>query len=666
MILRKIAHYDPHAASADALRDASFLAGPFCLTFPFSGMQEEGVHLEIPGALTLRTVRRSLTDGGEDAESLRREGCFFFREEGEQILEALCTMRTADGGFRDTYALRLPLSAPFAREGEGMLYFDGTWLRFLQEDGTLLNENAGLDAFAAPMGEVCVSPAMQGCFRAGRAGEATVTWTEEEEEGGADFYSPREWNCHAGDVMNFYRDGVYHLLYLRDRRHHGSRNGQGAHDIRQLTTTDLIHWREEEPVAEITTPWMSYGTGTMLWHDGKYYMVYGYHTERYQGAQEQVECTLDGETGTFLPLSCGDILRAGKLPAGASYSVSEDGVHFTPGGELYHPGRNPSTYAMPDGKVRVYAGYMGNGIWESDGFGLPFRDAGEDFTFVDRSVMKNTTECPSFFTWGGYSYLVIGFTGYYRTLTPGSSEYTDMAGRENIYDGLCVPMVTSFGEDRRLIAGWLYGVGWGSVIIHRELIREEGGRLGMKWVPEMVPETAGESRLSRDADSAAGCLPLADLDRGKSYRLEMTVDPGKASRMAISLEAGEEAAQLQLDFVRGRMQITHARPGEMAESIPTSYEIACEQGDAFNWWAHLPLANRSVDFCLDHLRGTDAPFTLRLLIRYAPKLRSTVVDAEVAGRQTLVSVRPDFFPDRVAVLAEGEALLSDMTLRELR
>jgi len=113
--------------------------------------------------------------------------------------------------------------------------------------------------------------------------------------------------------------------------------------------------------------------------------------------------------------------------------------------------------------------------------------------------MKNTTECPCFFTWNGYSYLIIGFSGYFRTIKKKSSEYIPAWKlNENIYDGLCVPMVSEFKDNRRIISGWLNGVGWGSVIAHRELIQGKDGKIGSKWLKEIVPKSNNNTNLCKE------------------------------------------------------------------------------------------------------------------------------------------------------------------------
>ena len=57
-----------------------------------------------------------------------------------------------------------------------------------------------------------------------------------------------------------------------------------------------------------------------------------------------------------------------------------------------------------------------------------------------------------------------------------------------LYEGLGVPMVTSWKNDRRLYIGWLNHVhGWGGWLVFREVVSYPDGHLGLKWVPEITP-----------------------------------------------------------------------------------------------------------------------------------------------------------------------------------
>lgn len=643
MLTRKIPVYKFENLAFSPLENADFLESDFYIEIPeLSEIREEKTLLDVGGVLTVRVICRSYGDAVDGMDMLCREGCFYFKEDNEYILEVIARMTKPDGTSPERFSLHLPLSAPFVKERKIAFWFNGTWLR-LVVDGEVVNENAGFDRFAQPQGDIFIDPSIAGvCVSA--VHNVSRTFREYTEQYGADFYSPYLWNVFAGDVMNYYHNGVYHLLYLVDRRHHASRNGRGAHYIAHLTTKNLVDWYEQPPVVELDAPWKTCGTGTLVYHGGKYYMSYGWHTSRYDENTMLAPCTDNKE---FNAISFEDVLKAGKLPMGATYAISDNGIDFTDSNMLYHSSQNPSIYADNNGKLTLWAGYGDGGIWQSDGFDKPFKLTDADFEILTKSVMRNTTECPSVFSFKGYKYIIIGFTGYYRTLTTDTYTYTDVAAQgENIYDGLCVPMVCEFAGDRRIIAGWLNGTGWGSVVVHRELVTEENGKLGMKWLPELTPKVSGLKAV----DFEKG----VSLEMGKSYYIKIRLEPKNALRAGLVFaDQNGRACALQIDFARRELQINDTMPQKLAERLPTALEIMQNDLSRDN------MPNGSVNFCIPDISGIGEKFTLRVLCRYSKKLHSTVIDAEVAGKRTIISVRKDFFPTSLSFKSDGEMGLSD-------
>ena len=647
MLTRKIAHYHYGDLSFDSLRSPDVLKGRFYLSIPaLPAFTEEKTLLSAFGALTLRVLCRSYTDETPDMQSLRLEECFHYNDKNEWILEAECRMRTADGAGEGTYAVRLPLSAPFASGALGFV-FDGAWLRFVK-DGEVLNENSGLDTLAPISNEVFIDPILDGIAIA-PIGEISVSYTEKTSDTPMDLFYPPMWNTSIGDVMTFAHDGTYHVVYLLDRRHHGSRGGLGAHYLAHLMTRDLTNWVEEEPLLEIKEPWQSYGTGTMLYHRGKYYMTFGYHSERYTGACEKIEPSCDEVTNAYHPLSIQKILDSGAIPAGASFAVSEDGVHFTPSDVLFHPGRNPSAYVNEKGEIDLFIGYGTDGCFTAKHLGAPTYPSVLSFPYARKALMKNTTECPSFFTFNGYKYLIVGFTGYYRTKRPGDNEYIDASAiGECIYDGLGVPMVASLGE-RRIMAGWLPGTnGWGGAMMQRELIAEEGGTLGMKWVPELIPVPQSEDLW--EGCSADAPLPLPEKT---SCSATLDIDPQAADAVDLVFSSGEGSCVLHLDLLRERASFLDAKGDE----IPTAAEQLAAFGDSIDVYVKAKLLNiprHAHNYTLSNIKGIKEPFTLRFVARYNRRMRATVLDVEIAERRTMISVRAEFFPNALSVQFEGE------------
>lgn len=657
MVIRKIPVYSFENLEFKPLGNGEFLKQSFYLKIPKlpHSFESEKTLLSIPNALEIRAIKRSYKDGSPDNRSLDAEGCFYFNMQDEWIVEAICKMETDDLALSGDMVLRLPLSAPFVGGCETGLYFDGTWLRFLL-NGEVINEAPALDRFCTPAG-AAVTDDIFASVEAAAVNNATLDYREIETQANADFFFPYGWNTNIGDVMTFTHDGVYHLIYLLDRRHHGS-GPCGSHYICQLTSDNLVDWHEQKPIVQIDRPWKSCGTGTMFFHNGKYYMSYGLHTTRYGNKKEKIAPEFNEEKGEFEPISFKEVFAKGGLPLGATLSVSDDGINFKPMELLIHSAQNPSAYTDNSGKIILYCGYGGEGVFESEAVDKPFRVSDQNFNFATGSVMRNSTECPAFFEWNGYRYLIIGFTGYFRTVSPDGREFIDAAAMgENAYDALSVPMVTEFGENRRIMAGWVRSsLGWGGVLMQRELIQEENGRLGMKWVPELMPKIVGE-QLFTEADTDG-----ASLDKQNSYYVRLKINHEKATRIGISFKDGASYAVLELNKLRNTAQINTSVDGGFGEELPTLPEIMKAANPDIrnsNEVNNTITPSIAKNYALPDIALEDAPLEIRLLLRHSKRMHSTVIDAEFNGRRTMISVRDDFYPERLSIISDGEINITD-------
>ena len=670
MIFRKIPVYNYGKLDFKPIKNTELFGGKFYIKLPPlpNSFKQEKTLLNIPNTLEIRAICRSFDEKNPDNYQIHREGGFYFNEKDEWLLEAVCHMETADKTANLSFTLRLPLSAPFIKDSEIGLVFDGAFISFVK-DGEILNQNSGMDNFCAPDGEIFADELFKGTEIAA-IDKTNVTYREEKTNGSGAFYFPVGYNTYVGDVMTFYHDGVYHLMYLIDRRHHGSRNGAGAHYIFHMTSENLVDWYEQTPITEISAPYLTYGTGTMLFHNGKYYMTYGFHTERYKGANKQIEPRYLENEG-YERVSIDNILSQNALPAGASYSVSENGIDFKESGVLFHSARNPSAFLKDDGGIVAYCGYGGEGVFEADSFEEPFKRSNKNFDFVKGSVMKNTSECPCFFSWNGYKYLIVGFTGYFRTTEKNSDNFVDATSLgENIYDGLAVPMVTTFKDNRRIIAGWVCShlvstkteLDWGGALVQRELVQEKDGRLSMKWVPEMLPELLGENLIKGDIK-----LGKTPIERHKNYSLCLEIDPKSAEKIALSLDDGEKACTLELDIKEKTAQINRAEIGCFADKIETpraQFEKIPPDNKSYHSTTIRNIPSYAANYTLPDVRGIDKPFKLKVMLRYSKKMRACVIDAEINEANTLISVRSGFFPTSLSLLGQGDFSVKDAVLKE--
>ena len=645
MIYRKIPVFNFENLCFESIKNSEFLKDNFYLLLPdFSKINEEKILFELPDSLVIKVIKRSLYDGSEDNASIHREGCFYFNEKDEYIFEVVCDMQTKSGNEKRKCVVRLPFSLPSIKEANIGIYFDGTWVRIMQ-NGEVLNENSGLDTFCESSGDIFIADDFKD-IKVSKVINVNVTYRQEKSDINADFYFPYGFNTFVGDVMTFYHDGTYHIMYLLDRRHHSSRNACGAHYIAHMTSTNLVDWYEQTPIAEIYEPWLTYGTGTMLFHNGKYYMTYGLHTERYLGDVEKIEPKFDKENKQFIPLTYDEVFEQGGLPAGASYSVSENGIDFFPSYKLIHAARNPSAYLNVKGGIDLYCGYGGEGVFTSNNFDESFKVSKNNFEFVKNAVMHNTSECPAIFSWNGYKYLIVGFTGYFRTTEPDNDNFTDAALLgENIYDGLSVPMVTSFKNDRRIIAGWVRSPhGWGGVLMQRELIQEQNGKLGMKWITELMPKLKNEIKGNK-------------LEQYKSYYLEFDINPSGINKFGVSLTNGKNACTLSIDFNKKHIQIVDADYGEFGREVPLMIEQVKDisQGKPYNVKPDLEIPNHARNYSIPDIDGIDKSFKLKIFLRYSKRMRATVIDAEIAEKRTLISVRENFFTTEFKTICDNVA-----------
>ncbi len=113
----------------------------------------------------------------------------------------------------------------------------------------------------------------------------------------AEGWKPEE-NVFVGDCMPYCHDGIYHVLYLKDRHHHRSKWGKGAHQWNHISSSDFINWNIHPMAIEIDDPREgSICTGSWIYNGEKHYLYYA-------------------------------VRMCDASPARICRSISEDGFHF--------------------------------------------------------------------------------------------------------------------------------------------------------------------------------------------------------------------------------------------------------------------------------------------------------------------------------------------------
>ena len=425
----------------------------------------------------------------------------------------------------------------------------------------------------------------------------------------AHLWTPSFFNAWVGDTSTFTFHGEYHLFYLLDRRHHGSKAGCGGHYWAHLATRDFKTWRDDGIVVEPENFYQTFGTGTPFERNGELAIAYGLHTSRVTDNTMTPMLRERAKASGDIARECDFSEGNGHIPEGATYATSSDGCHFTRSHKLFHWTQNPSVFNLPDGRYRLFCGFTGDaGIWEAERWG-EWKEVRAGFPpFGEASFIGNCLDCPSYFQWRGTYYLVVGFSGMWMAPDKDFLHPTDLAKNgEDLYDGLCVPMISTHptDPDRRILAGWLQQTGWGGLLGLRELVRHSDGVIGCRWLEEAMPRP-GEitSRVPGNG----------------SFYLDVELE-GTA---AIRFEGEGGAAEFRLDAERRKAQLCHADQPE----ILTNLERAQNGRKTYPPYKD--------EFAVGKLRLPDGPVPVRILVQYEKKWQGTAIDVEIAGCRTLI------------------------------
>ncbi|MCD7935646.1 MAG: hypothetical protein LUG98_02170 [Tannerellaceae bacterium] len=447
------------------------------------------------------------------------------------------------------------------------------------------------------------------------------------------YWTPPGHNTWVGDVATFFKDGRYHIFYLYDRRGHASKFGRGAHYFEHISTTDFKNWTEHPAATPIEEQWETFGTGTPFMVDGKFCISYGLHTTRiYPREMTTLPALWDyyekhGVTGPF---------RIGKtpgFPAGSTYAISEDGVsNFRKTGILFHPCENPSVYTDPEGRLRMLANYGSRGTWESSSIDEGWYSVNPDF--------PPGGDCTFFFRWGAYDYIIGGFNGMWSkpAFMPETSFKDVVKEGLDFYNGMCVPAVTEISDGRFLLSGWMFLVNWGGCLLINELVQLPDGRIGTKWMEEIIPQTGVASILTSKLTQ-----PTSFDVKEPSFMLTFDVVPkaAKNGRVGVTLlpEEGESnSCEWQLALSAKRAQYSAGQAGNFAGEEKTLREGGSPQGGR--------------DYAIENLIHVEEPFTVRMIVKGSEKFGGSVIDTEIAQMRTMLTFRQNLTVGKILFRTE--------------
>ncbi|MET4080916.1 hypothetical protein ABIB40_000860 [Pedobacter sp. UYP30] len=451
------------------------------------------------------------------------------------------------------------------------------------------------------------------------------------------YWTPQGHNAWVGDVATFYYHGRYHIFYLFDRRGHGSKFGKGGHYFEHISTTDFKTWTEHEAATPIEAQWETIGTGTPFIFENKFCLSYGLHTTRiYPKEQTMLPLQWDyynkhGVTGSFRY----DTIPG--YPAGSTYSISEDGIsNFKKTKILFHPCENPSVYTDPEGNLRMLANYGAKGTWGSKSINGGWRSINPNF--------PPGGDCTFFFRWGSYDYVIGGFTGFWSKPAAASEDkFVDGVKKGlDFYNGMNVPAVTEISDGRFLLAGWIPMAGWGGALTIHEMIQSPDGRIGTKWMKEIIPATQKEKLLAKEVKETTSFTT-----KSSSFLLTFEVEPGtdltgKLGALFLGADGEKNACEVQISPNAKRAQY-----GKGQLQNFSSREKSLREGGS-------PSGARN--YAIENLANTDKPFTVRIIVKYEDKFGGSQIDTEIAGQRTMIAFRPDLKVEKLLLKSEGTGI----------
>ena len=589
--------------------------------------------LQIPGVLSVKTFQHDAKN-----RKIQNYPAYPMPDGSIPVLEAALRLHspTEPKGAND-----MPIGIPFAMlekpegEHEVVLHFSGVkWTLYV--DNELLDNDFALgypkwgkksaweiDPSLVSKAEIFFpgSEPQKVALKAPRTSAEIQYWT------------PQGHNAWVGDVVTFYHEGRYHIFYLFDRRGHSSKFGKGAHYFEHISTNDFKTWTEHEAATPIEEQWETLGTGTPFISNNKLCISYGLHTTRiYPKEQTTLPLQWDyynkhGVTGSFRY----DTIPG--YPAGSTYSISEDGISkFKKTKILFHPCENPSVYTDPEGRLRMLANYGAKGTWESKSIDGGWRSINQDF--------PPGGDCTFFFRWRNYDYVIGGFTGFWlKPVSAPEDKFVDgvKAGLD-FYNGMNVPAVTEINDGRFLLAGWIPMANWGGALVIHEMIQSPEGRIGTKWMEEIIPATQKEKSLAKEIKETS-----TFSTGSSSFLLTFDVEPGEdlsGKLGALLLGAGGEnqACEVQISPKAKKAQYGNGQLQNFS-----GVEKSLREGGS---------PNGARNYAIENLVNTDKPFTVRMIVKYEDKFGGSQIDTEIAGQRTMIAFRPGLKVEKLLLRSE--------------
>lgn len=299
------------------------------------------------------------------------------------------------------------------------------------------------------------------------------------------YFKPAESHLFSGDCMPFSHNGTLYLYWLLDEGNHSGLGGLGGHQWALSTTTDLINWKHYPVALGIDEEWeKSICTGSVIADENKFYAFYSTRVKDEKGIHEQLSYAMSTDKGISFK----------KQKPNPFYYAPEECIS--------RDFRDPRVFKDKDGMFHLFiSGYEKNPSISGQGGYLVHLTSKDLKNWTETTSplksQNSTPECPDYFKWNDWYYLLYsihGDTYYLKSKNPyGPWEYPRT---QPMVDKWANVAKTAELNGRRIVAFYTNvkknnldseGQIWGGCILLRELHQQEDGNLSVRYLPEVAP-----------------------------------------------------------------------------------------------------------------------------------------------------------------------------------
>jgi hypothetical protein len=439
----------------------------------------------------------------------------------------------------------------------------------------------------------------------------------------------------VGDCMPFFHDGVFRFFYLLDEGHHQGLSGLGGHQWAQASTRDLTGWTHHPLAIPITDEREgSICTGSTFFHEGTFY---GFYATRMRDRSEHLSLAVS--------------------PDGVLFTKTEPNPFWSPSpGFRPNAWRDPVVFRNPDtGRFHLLVTAEKEDFAMADRGGVLAHLESDDlrqWTLREpflRPGLHGAPECPDYFFWNGWYYLVFSNRGVARyrmsrhPLGPWARPRVDTLDAP----ALRVMKTAAFHGNRRLGVAWLPwrrderddGVfQFGGNAVFREFIQQTDGSLTVTVPPELIPASGVPVSLAPPKALTGGVTVGADhvmIDERQSLGVASCAGIPRHARIGLRVTPQPDSACFGVRL--GARKKTET-------SFEGGYDLS---------FSPFERAATLQDQALADVDGLDRPFTLDIL------LKDDIVDVVIDNRRTLIDRCPQRSGDAILLFARNGAVRFD-------